>query len=170
MPRATATDLLFVSKSNKEKLDSLAFGASLVARTGYDLQRLKAKAALDRFDLARIFLKDAKFAASSAPPMHRAAVSRAYYSMYHALRAVVFIEHGGDDHEQHSKLPSQIPANFPRKSYWENALKNARLERNRADYDPYPRKSVQFRSASDELIARAEELLPAVASYLRART
>ena len=49
----------------------------------------------------------------------------------------------------------------------ENDLKNARFERNRADYDPYPKNDLMFRPIAIELIQKAEDLLPVVRSYLK---
>jgi len=167
MPRASSDDLLIISKSSKEKLDALAFGAHLAKRTGYDLSQLRSKAAADRVDLARSLLRDALEAAQLGTPRYRTAVSRAYYAMYHALRAATYIAHGGDDHEQHTTLPGKIPNDFPDRTRWENALKNARYERNRADYDPYPRIEKNFEHAAQTLVAAATELLPLVRGYLR---
>ena len=59
MPKAKADDLLFVSKSHKDRLDMLSAGASLVARTGYEVGQLRQKAALDRIKLAVAFYRDA---------------------------------------------------------------------------------------------------------------
>ncbi len=78
------------------------------------------------------------------PPMCRVAVGRYYYGMYHAMRAVVYFHVTGDDHEQHSVLPRSMPADFPDADFWKNALKDARLRRNEADYDPYPMSDVSF--------------------------
>jgi hypothetical protein len=89
--------------------------------------------------------------------------------MYHAFRATVFFVHGGDDHEEHSKLPSGIPPDFPGRANWENDLKNARLDRNRADYDPYPKNDLMFKPTATQLIKKAEDLLPIVRSYLKTK-
>ena len=167
MPRITSSDLLFVSKARKEKLDSLSSGVSLVARTGYDLERIRIKAALDRIEFARTILKCAEEALRVNPPMCRTATSRGYYSMYHALRAVTFFVSGGDDHEKHVDLPSQLPRDFPDRATWENCLKTARLERNKADYDPYPKKDKQFATCSQQILQDARTLMPIVRKYIR---
>jgi len=57
--------------------------------------------------------------------------------MYHAMRACVYLSNEGDDHQEHSKLPQHIPTDFP-SGGWEQILKDARVARNTADYDPYP--------------------------------
>lgn len=167
MPKATGQDLLFVSKASKERLDAFAAGISLVQRTDYDLTQLRAKATLDRIIFARDFLQSAETAINSAPPMNRVAVSRGYYSMYHCLRAAVFFVNGGDDHEKHSILPNKLPDDFPDQKYWENSLKGARYDRNRADYDPYPKNDNQFRSAAENIVANAKLIIPITRAYLR---
>lgn len=170
MAKAGEKDLLFVSKSTKEKLDALSAGASLVSRTGYEVAELKAKAASDRLALAQALLKDANAALLAKRKLYRTAVSRSYYSMYHALRAVAYINHGGDDHESHTVLPSKIPDDFPNKRDWENSLKNARFERNRSDYDPYPRKDDAFQAIARELVKSAADLIPVARKYIRSKS
>lgn len=170
MPKATSEELLLVSKSPKDRLDYLALGAHLVGRTGYEIKQLRVKAAVDRLRLAQLFLKDAKGLYASGGNLKRTVVSRAYYSMYHALRAATFIDFGGDDHEQHTVLPQKVPIDFPDCPRWRNALKNARLERNRADYDPYPRKDEQFDQPAKTLIADATELIALTRQYIRTKS
>lgn len=170
MPKASSNDLLFISKSPKERLDYLAAGASLVARTGYDLRQLRSKAARDRLQLAASFLREAKALYRGGQHLRRTVVSRAYYAMYHALRSATFLGHGGDDHEQHTVLPSKLPVDFPDHKKWQNALKNARLERNRADYDPYPRQDEHFEQAAEAVLADATELIALAREYVRSRT
>lgn len=170
MGKAKADDLLFVSKSPKERLSHLAAGAALVERTGYDIKQLRNKAALDRIALAASFLRDARAAYEDGVKLNRTAVSRAYYSMYHALRAATFLVYGGDDHEQHTVLPSKLPQDFPDCARWQNTLKNARLERNRADYDPYPRNDKQFEKAAADLLKAAAELIALTRQYVKAKS
>ncbi|WP_295930062.1 HEPN domain-containing protein [uncultured Xanthomonas sp.] len=162
-------DLLFVSKSHKDTLDYLAAGASLVARTGADIKKLRIKAASDRLSLAASFLKEAK-ALSKGAGLRRTVISRAYYAMYHAARAVTFLSFGGDDHEQHTVLPSKLPLDFPDAKQYQNLLKNARFERNRADYDPYPRKDEDFSGAASTLLADAESIVSRARKYIRAKS
>jgi len=169
MPKVNSEDLLFVSKSPKARLDSLAAGASLVSRTGREIKQLRAKAAVDRLQLAVTFLKEAKSLYKGGLHLRRTVVSRGYYSMYHALRSAAFIHHGGDDHEQHTVLPTKLPNDFPDRARWENSLKSARLERNRADYDPYPRRDQEFEKAAQDVIADATELIAVARDYIRSR-
>jgi uncharacterized protein (UPF0332 family) len=169
MPRAQAQDLLLISKAHKRNIDLFKAGASLEVRTGYEIDALRSKATADRIELSKKLHLAARTATKGANRSFRSATSRAYYSMYHAFRATVFFVHGGDDHEEHSKLPSGIPGDFPSRANWENDLKNARYERNRADYDPYPKNDLVFKLIAFQLITKAEELLPVVRSYLKGK-
>lgn len=169
MRLARPIDLLFISKSPKAKLDMFKAGISLETRTGYSLAELVDKATNDRLILGREFIRHAKNALGSQQPCYRSAVSRSYYSMYHVFRGVTYYVTGGDDHEDHTKLPSAIPADFPSQGHWENDLKSARFDRNRADYDPYPRNDRQFAAAAARLLGQADALLPIARAYLRGR-
>ncbi|PPT84501.1 hypothetical protein XarbCFBP8149_19440 [Xanthomonas arboricola] len=86
--------------------------------------------------------------------------------MYHAARAATFMSYGGDDHEQHTVLPSKLPKDFPDAAQHQNSLKNARFERNRADYDPYPRSDDDFSEAAATLVADATLIVSTTRKYL----
>lgn len=122
----------------------------------------------DRIDLAKKFLRTATYLKNNGRSNYRSLMSRAYYSMYHAARATVYFMHGGDDHEEHSKLPTNLPDDFPNKNIWVNDLKLARLERNKADYDPYPN-DIQFKSDSLNYLAKAHDLIRVTTLYLQSK-
>ena len=168
MPKAKADDLLFVSKSHKDRLDMLSAGASLVARTGYEVGQL-GKSCLDRIKLAVAFYRDAVALQAAPGILKRSVISRAYYAMYHAARSATYIDFGGDDHEAHTSLPTKLPADFPDRMTWQNKLKNARLERNRADYDPYPRRDESFRKISASLVSDAEKMIYEARTYIKSK-
>ena len=169
MPKSTEKDLQFVTKRSKHELSHMAAGASLADRTGYSVKQLTAKAVGDRLGLARSILKNAELILTQPQPSFRTTVSRAYYSMYHTARALALFATGGDDYQEHSKLPASIPTDFPSRQYWENELKRARLERNRADYDPYPKNDDRFEAVANDLVTRAKALLPLTRQYLRSK-
>jgi len=52
--------------------------------------------------------------------------------MYHAARAVVYLAHQGDDHQEHDQLYKNLPDDFLDVAVWKNELKDARLKRNEA--------------------------------------
>lgn len=165
--KAKAEDLLFVSKSKKERLEYLAAGASLVSRTGCQIEDLRKKAVQDRIKFAAILHAQANALMTSSVGQNRTIISRAYYSMYHSARAITYMAFGGDDHEEHTVLPGKLPEEFPDVTRWRNALRSARLERNKADYDPYPRNDKDFASAARSMVKEAEELLVVVRRFVR---
>ncbi|MCD9121462.1 HEPN domain-containing protein [Cupriavidus sp. UGS-1] len=166
MARITESELLLISKAKLEKLRNFADGVSICRRSRSTIDRLRARVAKDRLRLAQLQLNDAIKSAALTPKLSRAAVSRAYYAMYHAARAATYLSYGGDDHEEHSALPSKLPANFPDLEQWRNKLKFARLERNRADYDPYPVDDTAFEDTCDALIQDATELIRVAQRYI----
>lgn len=166
MTRITESELLLISKAKVEKLKNFADGVSLSRRARSSIDRLRARVAKDRLTLARSKLRDATQAASSTPALWRTAVSRAYYSMYHAARAATYLSYGGDDHEEHSALPGKLPVDFPDFEQWRNKLKNARYERNRADYDPYPVNEMEFEDICTALIQDATDFMRISQRYI----
>jgi uncharacterized protein (UPF0332 family) len=114
-------------------------------------------------------LLSSRRAARARPADWRTAISRAYYCLYHIFRAVVFYSSGGDDHEKHPELPKHIPADFPDSANWSNKLKSARLERNKADYEPQATTAESGKEIMRSLIVDAEGLLPIARQYLRDR-
>lgn len=89
--KARAQDVLLVSKATKKTLELFKSGASLERRTGYEISILVSKATLDRLELSRRLCRAAEAATSGRRCSYRSATSRAYYSMYHALRATAFL-------------------------------------------------------------------------------
>lgn len=161
--------LLRIGGSAAKDLNAFKEGAYLEHSSGRTIDDLIAQASADRLSLAQGLLADAERAMRARPPMRRTAVSRYYYAMYQAVRAVVFFRIQGDDHEAHSELPKWLPADFPDADRWKNALKDARLRRNEADYDPYPAADVDFREAASQLKTEARELVAEARSYLLAK-
>jgi len=120
-----------------------------------------------RLLLAKELLQTADKLMRSRPAQYRSAISRYYYSMYHAIRAVVYYVHGGDDHQEHTNLPGHLPPDFVDRALWQNALKDARARRNDADYDPYPLAPGAWRDVARDLRVRARQLVVLAESYLR---
>ena len=170
MPRITESELLLVSKANQETLRGFSRGVQLSVRSGRSIQELQARVALDRLKLANLHLKQAITATRSQAPLHRTTVSRAYYAMYHAARAATYLAVGGDDHEQHSVLPTKLPADFPNCDDWKIKLKDARLERNRADYDPYPAGDMDFSVSARDMLLDARLLIKLTRVYLKLKS
>ncbi|WP_343592029.1 HEPN domain-containing protein [Paracidovorax wautersii] len=169
MATITEHELLLISKAKSEKLRNYAEGVSLTQRSGKSIEKLRSVVITDRMRLARAQLQDAVFAARKDHPRYRTAISRAYYAMYHAARAVTYLSHGGDDHEEHSALPKNLPPDFPEVEIWRNKLKNARLERNKADYDPYPKQNTYYEQSYETIITDAKLMIKITQQYIKER-
>lgn len=169
MRAAKQSDLKWVSELISARVKDLKAGKSLVDRTGYDIDDLVARVAIDRLRLAAALHREARAALRRRPPSYRNAVSRGYYAMYQTFRGIVFFRTGGDDHEKHSQLPQNLPGDFPARSYWENTLKDARLERNRADYEPYPRGDAAFAAPALAIYKASQQLRTVARTYLRGK-
>ncbi|MFF3712380.1 HEPN domain-containing protein [Streptomyces phaeochromogenes] len=96
---------------------------------------------------------------------YRSAISRHYYAMYHAARAVVFAESGGDDYERHNILPRNLPPTLPNSTTCESELTDARLLRNQADYDAYPLNETEWENDARALAVTAANFLQACESF-----
>lgn len=170
MSRSAADErLLRVSKSTKDEINGFKAGVHLEKVSGRTIDDLHAQACADRLKLAQEFADYADRLMRSRPSMRRMAVGRYYYAMYHAMRAVVYFRTPGDDHEQHSDLPRWTPADFPDADFWKNELKDARLRRNEADYDPYPADDAEFSGVANHLKAQARLLVETARAYLHAK-
>ena len=112
----------------------------------------------------------AQAAQKNHPKQSRLVIGRAYYSMYHAARTIVFHKTGGDDHEAHSVLPKHLPDDFPSLNSWQNKLRLARLNRNRADYDPFPKTEIAYSNDAVSTFTDAKAFLSEARTYLRAKS
>lgn len=161
--------LLRLGKATKKDYDAWKEGVSIVSDFGMSLIDLRLKIVQERWGLALTHRKEGRKLWTADPPPFRAIVSRYYYVMYHAMRSVVFFDHGGDDFEKHNTLPTKLPNDFPNVETWQNMLKNARLARNAADYDPYPKSDNVWKKDAEEITAEAEKLLAIARQYLRTK-
>jgi len=109
--------------------------------------------------------KSSQQLAPHKPVLHRDAVSRAYYAVYHAARAVAFLN-PGDDYEHHDKVANGLPLDLPDVELWRNKIKDARLKRNEADYEPFMNSNPSFRLASAAITKTATEFLAVCSTYL----
>lgn len=141
-------------------------GISLEARSGRALDELRDRSVADRLALALDARRRARSLHTLNPPMNRDAISRYYYSLYHAFRAVSYFANDGDDFHEHSKLSTGIPDNFPNADVWRNNLKDARLARNRADYHAYPKSERAWRSDCEWIASVAGMAITACRKYL----
>lgn len=163
--------LLRISKSNKRELGYFSEGESLASAFGTSITDLTHQAAADRLILGEHFLNIANLLRKSRSPAldWRTAIGRYYYSMYHSMRAVSYFYVGGDDCQDHTKLFSSIPPDFPDHSIRSNELKNARLWRNEADYDPYPQSTDHFKKIAANLHPIANTFVSECRNYLSSK-
>jgi len=166
MARTLGDRLLRVSEATSKEATLWREGANLERVTGKTIDVLRLEAAVDRWRLADEFRIRADKFSRAKPARTRDAISRYYYSMYHAMRAAAYVFHGGDDHQEHRVLPGKTPPDFPNASYWENRLKDAREIRNRADYDPYPKSAASWSRIGAGLESDCRQLLADAKSYL----
>ncbi|WP_157358561.1 HEPN domain-containing protein [Amycolatopsis sp. ATCC 39116] len=164
-PREEA--LLRVSKAGKKTLGLFEEGLHLTGLTSQTFDELREQVCADRLSLADRFIVTGSKLMRARPAEYRSAISRYYYAMYHSVRAVVYFAHKGDDHQEHSKLPSNLPNDFPGHGLWLNDLKDARAYRNDADYDPYPLDNLRWKDAAKTLAAKAPVLAKTARQYLR---
>lgn len=89
----------------------------------------------------------------------RSAISRYYYAMYTAARAITFADIQGDDHQRHGVLPGKLPVSMPSVSIRSAELNDARGLRNEADYDVYPLSESDWESDARGLASIAAKFL-----------
>jgi uncharacterized protein (UPF0332 family) len=133
--------------------------ASLPVSIGrsFSTTNLMRQVVSDRLELAGNHLRTADTLAQST--LYRSAISRYYYAMYHAARAICFGYYKGDNYQRHGVLPNNLPPTLSNASRWKNELDDARLVRNMADYDLYPRATSDWKSDSMALAVSASEFL-----------
>lgn len=146
--------MLFVSNCSAAQLDALSTGPR---RYPFPVAQMVRQAASDRLALAGEHLRAGDY--SLVGRRFRSSISRHYYAMYHAARAVVYAVTPGDDHEKHSVLPRNLPAAMADQTRRENELTSARLLRNEADYDPYPSAESDWEQDARTLSVTAAEFV-----------
>lgn len=151
-------DIIYISKLKASQIDCANRTEHIRDTHGHKLQQMVLAAASRRHELATLFLSEATRLMNATPPMYRLAISRLYYSMYHNIRSCVFIAHSGDDHEEHSKLPTKEIDGFDDTIDWKTMLKEARLSRNNADYDIHPIDDTQFKASAEQLASHASQI------------
>jgi hypothetical protein len=77
--------------------------------------------------------------------------------------------HPGDDFEEHDKVANGLPADLPDVELWRNKIKDARLKRNEADYEPFMSSDPQFKSASAATLRVADDFFRVCLTYLRSK-
>lgn len=158
-----------ITTSQKNKIGQLRYGVKVESATNKPIDELVRQATKDRLRLAEQVRRDARLLLNLNPIAARSSISRSYYAMYHASRSLLFFMYEGDDHQEHKDFFKYLPKDFPNAQFWENELKQARLERNTADYDPYPLDQKEFAPNARTRLSQANKYLPLVRSYLKTK-
>lgn len=156
-----------VSTADKKTIKYFGEGASLATAFGKSIEDVRHQAAADRLKLGEHFLRIAKRMSNLPRCDWRSVIGRYYYAMYHSMRAVSFYAYGGDDYQEHSKLPQKIPDDFPNKNLRANELRDARTRRNEADYDLFPSGSPHFRTNAVLLAPIAAQFVSECRLYMQ---
>ena len=97
------------------------------------------KKALCKYRIERAYecLKSAEFLIIAED--YSAAANRAYYSMFHAMRAIMALD--GEDRKKHSGVVAYFRENYIKKGVFDKqhsyAIKNAFLVRQESDYEDF---------------------------------
>jgi len=161
--------LIHISKATKLEISNWKEGVSIENDSKLSISELVCFIASDRWQLASDHKGQADLLLQEELRLYRSAISRYYYAMYHAMRACIYIFHGGDDYQEHAKLSQYIPSDFSTSKDWQTVLKDARLTRNRADYDPYPKLNRSWKADAINIKKEADELLIVTRRYLRSK-
>lgn len=152
--------MLHISTCNKTQLAALP---TTGGRYPFPLSQLVKQAISDRLQLAGEHLRAGDRLLFG---LHfRSAISRHYYAMYHAARAIVFAEVQGDDYQRHPDLPRHLPPGLPNVQTREQELVAARLLRNEADYDPYPSPISNWEQDARQLSVTAADFVQACEDF-----
>lgn len=162
MPVITPVDLVLLHISTSKSADISALPAS-TGRYPFPVVQLMQQVVVDRLLLAGEHLRAGDHLLFGT--QYRSSISRHYYAMYHAARAIVFAENRGDDYERHNVLPRNLPATLQDGAIRESELTNARLLRNQADYDAYPLNESEWESDARALAVTAANFLQACESF-----
>ncbi|NKY29189.1 hypothetical protein [Nocardia gamkensis] len=158
-----------VMKADSKTLGYFKEGASLEKALALSITDIIHKTTADRLRLGERFIDVANTMRRARIRDWRSTIGRYYYGMYHGMRAVSFFAHSGDDFEAHNQLFKSIPKDFPSKELRANELKDARLRRNEADYDPYPIDDKYFQGVVRSLDPVANDFVSACRSYLASK-
>ena len=162
-------ELFKLQKFKKNQINHMQNGVRLAGLAAAPLEDLLRRASSARLRLARRFLRSSRYLMSHRPVLYRDVVSRAYYSIYHSARAVSFLTYPGDDCEEHDKVATGLPPDLPDVEVWRNKIKDARLKRNEADYEPFMVSDPQFKQASATTLSAATDFIVVCSTYLRSK-
>ena len=119
-----------------------------------------------RFDHAKECLQDAKLLLASES--YRSAAKRAYYAIFHAMRAVLALD--GVDMKHHSGIISEFRKRYIKAGAFDTSLSGIISElssvREGSDYNDF---FIVSKAETIQQVQSAEEFLAAIQSYLSAQ-
>jgi len=121
-----------------------------------------------RLELAQGFLDSAKAMPADDGINSRNAISRCYYAMHHAGRAVIFSV-SKTDVTRHDKVWEGLPKDFPERREYQRRLKDWHSLRNKVDYSPYVEPGQSFRALQQSSLKDTAEFVQACRQYLKER-
>lgn len=160
-------ELQSLIKLQKSHVELMKNGVRVEQVCNATIENLIIQGVTTRYRLAKDILSLAAKLRKLRPPSYRFSISRSYYAMYHAARSLAFLVNAGDNYQEHKDLFKGLPDDFPNVDVWRNELKDARVRRNEADYDPYPIGESDFQVLSKDLLKAATNFCGEVEVYLR---
>ena len=129
-----------------------------------DLKRIVEEFTIQRYNLAKGFHESTRAIPLNTDIDARNVISRNYYAMFHAARAVIFHFHRYDEekHEEVIKRIGGILGNSFQKQLW-----RWKEERTKVDYSPFP--EFDLMDYANKAIKEAEEFLNECKTFLSKR-
>lgn len=122
-------------------------------------------------ELSKYRMESAKEDLSSAQDLlklghFKVANNRAYYAIFHAMRAVLALE--GVDFKKHSAVIAYFRQNYIKTGAFDTSLSeiinNASLIRNESDYSDF---YIATKEEAESIVSDVEEFMKAIEAYLR---
>ena len=129
-----------------------------------ELERIVEEFTIQRYNFAKSFHESAKAISIKADVDARNVISRNYYAMFHAARAVIFHFYRYDEekHEEVIKIIGNILGDGSR-----NQLRKSKENRNAADYSPFT--ELDLIDCANSSIQEVEEFLNECKTFLSKR-
>lgn len=125
-----------------------------------DLSVYRIQTALEKVDSAKLLLDEQKF---------KDAANRAYYAMFHAVRAVLALE--GVDFKKHSAVISYFRQHYIATGIFDKSLSDmigsAFIVRNQSDYEDF---YVISKAQAAEQYENAKQFCSVIAEYLKSQS
>jgi uncharacterized protein (UPF0332 family) len=131
------------------------------------LDRVIREAVRQRMELAQGFLASAAAMQEGEEISSRNVVSRSYYAMYHAGRAVLLwvMRADVDGHQDVAKKVAHVEE-FSEREHWKERLEFWRIQRNKVDYEPWAEREDELSQLREAIVREAQCFLRVCEEYL----